>query len=214
MQNIWRITDIKRARDNNAPPNSLQERLNITLVLLSPYIHKCNGTVLNVVRKELLSWCRWQGLEKPAQLIGQIFYTPEYCSNPADALDFILIQASHHGQYQPPSPEQIFISIAQSVARLEEPDLSGIDRATLRKTFVDLWENWPGLGWIPNYRWTDWLANLIVLFSEGKVKMDTHLKRPKANRGFSARAVEFKIIYAQGQKSLIIQPSPNPVFLL
>lgn len=152
------------------------------------------------------------GASKPEELAGKSFKSPREDSH--NALNLLIVQIRHGGEYEPPSPRELYNILASSLAQLQIPDFSNVDDYTLYKAFAELFE-----GFKMKHEWFDWLKREIWAKSNGRLLLER--ADYKEFKMIIPVPVEYLVLIDQGlpsgkptgdKKRLILSPYSKPVF--
>lgn len=152
---------------------------------------------------EAMELMRHFRVKDSSQLAGKKFQSER--SNASSALNLLLIQIRHGGKYVPPTHESIRERVAQSLAKMEEPDFSDIDDETIFESFIDVWDIMSA-----KPEWLKKFTARIAEISNGRVSL---IKAEPRN--FSARVLgpaEYLMLVQGKQKQrIILGPYSTPV---
>lgn len=196
---IWKIANIEQNPfDKHSPvdPNALY------MWYLQPEGSEwTTGSGMNYSNIMLLM--QHFGVSNAYALIGKKFESEK--EDASLALNFLLIQVQHGGNYTPPSPETIRQRAAESMARMECPDFSDIDKESVFDAFSEVWD-----GFRANEIWMNAFKAEISNLSVGQValieasvdEIKTRVKGP---------ANYMKLIKGQEVQLVIMGPYSTPI---
>lgn len=105
------------------------------------------------------------GVGQISELVGKSFVNEKAFSD--SALNLLLVQIQHNGNYTPPSHESLLQRAAEAMAKMKEPDFSDVDKETVYDAFQKEW----GYGSQADSKWLVNFANKIYKLSRCEVML-------------------------------------------
>lgn len=151
------------------------------------------------------------GVERPSKLAGKSFKSQRKDAH--SALNLLIVQIRHGGEYNPPKPQMLYDALAESLAKLQVPDFSDVDDETVFKAFFE---------WFDGSRMKHdrflWLKDKIWAQSEGKLLLER--ADPKEFKMHIMGPAEYLVLTNQGlplskptgdRRRLLVGPYSAPV---
>lgn len=98
------------------------------------------------------------------ELVGKIFISDR--KDASSALNLLLVQIKHGGEYTPPELKSLRDLAAQALSRIAVPDFTDVDNQTVHEAFQEVWE-----GFFADRNWLNSFKAQISQLSEGKVAL-------------------------------------------
>lgn len=141
------------------------------------------------------------GVNRPSQVVGKIFESER--DDTCSALDLLLTQIAHGGNYTPPSAKAIRDRALLALADMRCPDYSDLDDETVYHAFAEAWN-----GFEADEDWfADFTAKIQALGGVQLRKADpktfsTHVRGP---------AMYLEIVKGSTVYKLILGPYSTPI---
>ena len=126
---VWEFVEVKKNPFNEEPdtaPNALYS-----------YILREQGSDWkmgsSMTYKEVKLLLGHFGIEKPEELAEKTFSGAR--ESPSSALNLLIVQIKHGGDYIPPTEETLYERAASALSNMECPDFSDVDDETVFKAF-------------------------------------------------------------------------------
>lgn len=196
---IWQFREVYKNTFDNKDAGNPDTLFVVDLMLPGSNVrHGCS-----MKRKEIEPLLGYFNVQKPEDLVGKSFTGKRTDSR--WAMNYLLLQIKHGGNYKPPTKEQLYERMAVALSKMECPNFSNVDDETLANAFSDIFSGW-------NIR-EDWLRKFtdrILELSKNKVILQ------KANiEIFKCRIrgpAEYMILTdGNMEQKLILGPYINPI---
>ena len=105
------------------------------------------------------------GVSGPEKLVGKSFESPREDAD--SALNLLIVQIRHGGEYESPSPQKLYDALAESLAKLQIPDFSNVDDETVCDAFAEWFS-----GFKMKEEWFSWLKIEIWKLGNGRFLLE------------------------------------------
>jgi len=136
-------------------------------------------------------------------LVGKIFISNR--EEASSALNLLLTQIRHGGEYTPPGHESLRFLATKALASMTEPDFSNVDDQTVYEAFQEVWE-----GFCANKDWLNAFKAQISQLSAGKVAL-LDCDPNEFNTRVKGPANYLVLVSGDHRQKIILGPYATPV---